>query len=558
MDISDDVKSLIKRLVLHNAIKHEGKANAGAIVGGVIGDFPDLKEHMKDLMKEITDTVKEINSLTLEKQKEEILAIDPTSLDKKEHKFDIFAFLNIQEGEKIRTAFPPGPEKYPHIGHAKAILLNFELAKKYGGEFYLRFEDTNPTLVRTEFYQIMQDDFKWLGISWDKLQCASDNMKLFYDKCEHLIRNDNAYVCTCMSEDVKLSRETGTPCKCRARPTQENVDMWKKMHLMHEGEAIVRLKIDLEHKNSTMRDPTIFRIIETPHPRHDTKYKVWPIYDFQNSIMDGQYQITHRLRSKEFEMRNELQRYIQTLLGYTETKIYEFARFNLEGVESSGRIIREKIASGELNGWDDPSLTTLAALRRRGFQPEAIREFLLKTGITKSESTLTWDDLILQNRRVLDQKANRYFFVEEPVLITVKGAPSKEVELNLHPDNKKGGRHFKTNTKFYISKKDHDNLEPGKIYRLMECINFKCISKEHFEYVDDSIETYKEKGSGIIHFVPADANNVHAKILKDKDYIKGLVEESINNASEGDVVQFERFGFARLDSKEKMIFWFTH
>ncbi len=558
MEINDDIKVLIKKLALQNAIKHDGKANPGAIVGGVLGDFPDLKSHMKDIMKEITDTVKDVNLLSLDKQKEELLQIDPSALDKKEHKFDLFGFLNIPEGAKIRTAFPPGPEKYPHIGHAKALLMNYMLAKRYDGEFYLRFEDTNPTLVRAEFYEIMQEDFKWLGITWDKLQHASDNMKLFYDKCESVIRHDQAYVCTCMPEDVKLTRETGEPCKCRSRTIQENVDLWKKMHEMHEGAAIVRLKIDLKHKNSTMRDPTIFRIIETPHPRHDTKYKVWPNYDFQNSIMDGHFGITHRLRSKEFEMRNELQRYIQTLLGYKETSIYEFARFNMEGVESSGRIIREKIANGELDGWDDPSLTTLAALRRRGFQPEAIKEFLIKTGMTKSESTLTWDDLILQNRRILDQKSERYFFVEDPVLITVKGAPGKQLELNLHPEDKKGGRHFKTNTKFYISRKDYDNLEKGEVYRLMECLNFKCVSKDHFEYVDDSIETYKEKGKGIIHFVPADANNVDVKILRNKEYIKGLGEEAVKHIKEKDVVQFERFGFARLDNKEKMIFWFTH
>lgn len=558
MEISEDVKTLIKKLALQNAIKHEGKANAGAIVGGVIGDFPNLKSHMKYLMKEITDTVKDVNLLSVEKQKEEILQIDPSALDKKEHKFDLFAFLNIPEGAKIRTAFPPGPEKHPHIGHAKALLMNYLLAQRYNGEFYLRFEDTNPDLVKEEFYNIMEEYFKWLGVKWDKLQYASDNMKLFYDKCEYVLRHNHAYVCTCVPEDVKLSRETGEPCKCRSRTIQENIDLWKKMHSMHEGDAIVRLKIDLKHKNSTMRDPTIFRIIETPHPRLDTKYKVWPIYDFQNSIMDGHFEITHRLRSKEFEMRNELQRYIQTLLGYKETNIYEFARFNMEGVESSGRVIREKIANGEFTGWDDPSLTTLSALKRRGFQPEAIKEFVIKTGMTKSESTMTWDDLILQNRRVLDQKANRYFFVEEPVLITVKGAPVKEIELNLHPEHKKGGRHIRTNTKFYISKKDHDSLEHGKIYRLMECINFRCISKDHFEYVDESLQTYRDEGEGILHFVPGDVNNVHVKIFRDKKYIKGLAEEAVNCLKEGDVVQFERFGFARLDSKEKMIFWFTH
>ncbi|MGV8169191.1 MAG: glutamate--tRNA ligase [Candidatus Nanoarchaeia archaeon] len=558
MVVNDEVKLLIRKLALQNAVKFNGKASPGAIVSGVLGDHPGLKEHMKTLMAEINHIVQDVNSIDVEIQKEELLRIDPAALDKKEHKVDLFGFLNIAEGEKIRTAFPPGPEKYPHIGHAKALLLNFLLAQKYNGEFYLRFEDTNPDVVREEFYGIMERDFKWLGVSWNKLQYASDHMELFYKHCEDTISKDKAYVCTCNSEAVKMTRETGEPCKCRARTVKENLELWKKMPEMKTGDAIVRMKIDLKHKNSTMRDPTIFRIIETPHPRLGTKIKVWPNYDFQNSIMDGHFNITHRLRSKEFEMRNELQRYIQTMLGYKETKIYEFARFNLEGVLSSGRVIREKVASGELTGWDDPSLTTLAALRRRGFQPEAIREFVVKTGITKSESTLTWDDLIVQNRRILDDKSNRYFFVEEPVKIKVAGAPKKTVTLNLHPEHRKGGRTLHTHDEFFISKKDHDSLEPGKIYRLMECINFKCTAKDKFEFVDEEIATYKAKGSGILHYLPADAKNLSGEILKESKYLKGLVEENILKEQEGTVVQFERFGFCRLDSKEKMIFWFTH
>ena len=346
MTINNDVQTLIRKLALQNAVKYDGKANPGAIVGGVIGDFPELKSDMKTLMQEINTIVKDINSKSLEHQKEQLLEIDPAALDKKEHKVDLFGFLGINEGDKVRTAFPPGPEKYPHIGHAKALLMNYLLAQRYNGEFILRFEDTNPELVRAEFYQIMQDDFKWLGVKWDKLQRATDHMDLFYKKCEEILENGNAYVCTCNGETVKKTRETGEPCKCRSRSEEENLALWKKMPKMNEGDAIVRMKIDLKHKNSTMRDPTIFRILHTTHPIQGDKYKVWPNYDFQNSIMDGQFEITHRIRSKEFEMRNELQRYIQRLLGYNETNIYEFARFNLEGVESSGRIIREKIAKG--------------------------------------------------------------------------------------------------------------------------------------------------------------------------------------------------------------------
>jgi len=557
--MKDEVKTLIKKLALLNAVKHDGKANPGAVVGGVIGDFPDLKKDMKSVMQEINSVVNDVNSLSIDSQKKELLKIDSSALDKKEHIVDLFGFLNIKEGDKVRTAFPPGPEKYPHIGHAKAAILNFMLAKKYGGEFYLRFEDTNPDLVKEEFYQIIQDDLKWVGVTWEKIIYASDYMDLYYKHGEELIKKGDAYYCTCSQEETSKGRETGEPCKCRSISTQENLKLWKDMPNQEKGTATIRLKIDLKHKNSTMRDPALFRINHTIHARQKDKYSVWPTYDFQNAIMDGYLEITHRIRSKEFEMRNELQRYLQTLLGYKETNIYEIGRFNLEGVESSGRKIREKIESGELIGWDDPSITTIAALRRRGFQPEAIREFVIKTGITKNDVVLTWDDLIIHNKRLLDNKADRYFFVENPVDVKVEGAPVKELNLNLHPTNKKGGRHLKTHEFFVITKEDFNNLEEGKIYRFMECFNVKYLAGSMFEYLDESIDTYKQKGKGMMHFLPKNMDLIPISVMMpDKKIKKGLAEPGLNSLKEGEIVQFERFGFVRFDNKKDMIFWFTH
>lgn len=559
MSLNTEQTSLIRKLVLLNAVKHGGKANPGSIVGGVLGDFPDLKQDMKALMQEINAIVKEINSLDETEQKDALLEIDPEALDKKQEERDIFAFLKILPEAKIRTAFPPGPEKYPHIGHAKAAILNFKLAKQFKSEFYLRFEDTNPDLVKEEFYKIIQDDLHWLGVTWDKLLCASDYMQLYYDHAEKLLKQGNAYYCTCTQEQTKEHREKGKECKCRSNSPEQNVELWKAMPNQEQGAATIRLKIDMNHKNTTMRDPAMFRINKTPHARHKDKYAVWPTYDFQNSIMDGHFEITHRLRSKEWEMRSELQKYIQGLLGYKPTTTYEFARFNLEGVESSGRKIREGIQEGRFLGWDDPSLTTLAALRRRGFQPEAIAEFVVKTGMTKNEATLTWDDLIVHNKRFLDEHADRHFFVESPVKITIKNAPRKKFQLNLHPTNKKGGRDFETHEDFLITKKDKDSLMVGEIYRLMECLNFKVTGKDEYEFVDESIDTYRSKGKGMLHYLPDNAENVEITVmLPDKTVAKGLAESSTKNVKEGEVIQFERFGFARLDDRSKNSYWFTH
>lgn len=556
----DNTEELILKYALQNAVKYNGKANPGNVVPKVLGVDPALKADMKSLMPKVNKIVSDVNKMSLDEQLAKLKEIAPELLEKKkEEERNIFAFYGIKEGDKIRTAFPPGPEKYPHIGHAKALLLNFLLAKQYNGEFYLRFEDTNPKLVKSEFYEIMQENFRWLGVEWTKLQYASDNMQLFYDFAEKLIKEEQAYMCFCETEKARENRGKGIGCECRDKTAEQNMADWKRFSSMKEGEAVLRLKIDMEHQNTTMRDPTIFRIIDVPHARLGNKYRVWPNYDFQNSVMDGYYGITQRIRSKEFEMRSELQRYIQKLLGLTITNTYEMARFNMEGVESSGRIIREKIARKELVGWDDPTLTTIVALRRRGFLPDAIKDFVVSTGISKTESTLTWEDLILHNRRILDNIAKRYFLVIEPVDINVKGAPSQEVELNLNPNEKKGGRKLHSKKDFIIQKSDVARFGDGELVRLMDCLNFR---HDKGGYVYDSQEYEKFRGNGklVIHWLPKDGNVDVEVMMPDKTTVRGKGEAGIASLSVGEIIQFERFGFCRLDAVEggKYKFWYAH
>ncbi|MBL7054407.1 glutamate--tRNA ligase [Candidatus Woesearchaeota archaeon] len=554
-------QQIILKYALQNAVRYDGNANPGAIIGKVLAENPELRSKVKELSKEIKTIVKEVNKLSKKEQEEKLKNLDPSLLEKKqEKKKDIFEFLHIKEGA-ITTAFPPEPSKYPHIGHAKAILINYELAKKYSGKFILRFEDTNPKLAEKEFYKIHIDNYEWLGINPDEISYASDHLEEFYKYAEKLIKENFAYVCSCPQEIIKEKRFKGEECLCRYILAEENMERWQKMPKAKEGRYILRLKIEMQHKNTSMRDPALMRIIDCKHARTGKKYRLWPTYDFENSVMDGIQNITHRLRSKEFEMRNELQRYIQNRLNFKETKIYEFARFNLEGVESSGRIIREKISKKELVGWDDPSLTTLVALKRRGFLPKAIREFVLSTGITKTESVLTWDDLIIHNKRLLDPECNRYFFIESPKEITIEKAPEQDVELNLHPEFKeKGIRKFKVQDKFLIEESDYKELENNKVYRLMDCLNF---TKKKNKFIFHSLEygQYKKQGHKIIHWLPNQKDLVKVEILMpDKEIKNGLAEPLVKKLNVDGEIQFERKGFCRLDKKEKnkLKFWFSH
>jgi len=395
------------------------------------------------------------------------------------------------------------------------------LAKHYNGKFVLRFEDTNPELAKEEFYKIHLDNYEWLGIKPDKIDHASDHMEEMYQYAEKIIRENHAYICLCKQEQIKEMRKVGIECEHRYYQPDKNLELWKEMLTAKAGKMILRLKGHMQSQNSTLRDPAIFRVIDEPHPRHKKKYRVWPMYDFENAIMDGIEGVTHRLRSKEFELRNELQRLIQTVAGFPETKIYEFARFNMEGVESSGRIIREKVQKKQLIGWDDPSLTTLVALK----------------------------------------ECSRYFFVENPKEIKVENAPEQNVELKLHPESKERGmRKFKAKDRFYVADKDLKEFKEGKLVRLMDCLNFK---KNKTKFVFDSIEyeKYKSHGDKIIHWLPAQKDLVKVEVLMpDKKVAKGLAEPMVKNLKIGDIVQFSRFGFCKLDSKEKdkLKFWYTH
>ena len=560
--MEESIKEKAKIYALQNAVKYGGKANNNAVFGKILGEHPELKESIKEFGKALSKIIKEVNSLSLETQKKHLENSEEQPITKKEDKSsrNIFEFMDIREGQKVITAFPPEPSKYPHIGHAKAVKLNYELAKKYNGRFIIRFEDTNPKLAKGEFYKIHLENYEWLGIKPDSVDYASDYMEKFYESAEKLLKDNHAYVCVCSQKSISDNRYKGLECGCRYHTTEKNIELWNEMKSAKEGDSVLRLKGHMKSANTTMRDPTIIRIIDEQHPRTKKKYRLWPNYDFENAVMDGIEGVTHRLRSKEFELRSELQSLIQTMLGFPQTKLYHFARFNMEGVESSGRIIRELVEKKKLIGWDDPSLTTIAALRRRGFLAEAIKNFVMSTGITKSESQLKWDDLIVHNRRLLDPQCRRYFFVDNPVEIEIEGSPNQEVNLKFHPSLDKGTRKFQTNSKFYVAMEDFKLFKEGKLYRLMDCLNFTK-KKKKFIFDSTDYEKYKSGGTSIIHWLPAQKELLKIEILMpDKSVKSGLGEHALSKLKEGEVVQLVRTGFARADSmeKNKIKFWFSH
>lgn len=550
-------RELILKHALVNAVEHNGKADTKAVLGKVIAEDPSVKSRIKEIIDEIKEAVKKVNSLSVEQQNKELnkMKVKIEKKGRKEEKYELPELPNAKLG-KVITAFPPEPSKFPHLGHAKAALINFLYAKKYKGKFVLRFEDSNPAVAKKEYYQAILNGMKWLEIKWNKIDFLSNHLPEYYKTVDLLINGGEAYVCLCKQEEIKRKRAATEECEHRNYSKEKNLELWKKMlKQFKEGQATVRLKIDMTHLNALMRDPSIVRIIEASHPRTKNKYRVWPMYDFGTAMLDIWEKVTHRIRSKEFEMRKELQQYIQKLLGYSSPYITEIGRFNIRGVPSSGRIIREMIKNKELMGWDDPRLTTLIALKRRGFTPEGIKNFLISTGVTKTEALLNWEPLEAENRKIVDPIANRYFIVLNPKKISIEDAPKlKIVTAPLHPEfPKRGKRKIAVDVKnVYIESDDLKNFG-GKEVRLMDLFNVRLDEKAVFTTKQMKIEMQK------IQWV----SEPHTKIkliMPDGSIASGIAEPSIKNVKVGEIVQFIRTGFAKLDKGEKgnLVFYFSH
>lgn len=571
MSQEQKIPETAEKYALQNAVQFDGKANFKAVIGKVIGVLKKEGFSPKDIVPIVQKVVKEINRLDVEEQTKRLENIAPELLEKekKDRDYSLPDLPNAEKG-KVVTRFPPEPNGYLHIGHAKASIVDSEYAKIYDGKFILRFDDTNPENAIEEFYEAQKKDLEWLGINWDEEYCTSDNIEKHYELAEQLIRQDDAYVCTCESEKIRECRFDGVECNCRHLHEENNLEQWQKMLEGKLDDAILRLKGEMTCDNTAMRDPTLFRIIEKPHPRQGDKYRVWPTYDFAGAVEDSLSGVTHPFRTKEYELRDECYFRLLDLLGLRKPNLMEFARLNIEGMPVSKRKIKPLIDEGKVEGFDDPRLPTLRGLCRRGIKPEAIKRFVLMQGISKSESTATFGLVESENRKIIDPIAKRYFFVKNPVKITIKNAPEKKQKISLHPTNKElGFRTVETKNTFYIQKEDLEKIDTGDVFRLKDLYNVKILEKNDTfigEYageklISDSLkiqwttENYVSMNVYIPHLLFKN-NKYNPESLKK---ISGFAEKAVSELKNDEIIQFERFGFVRIEKQDdEIVGFFSH
>ncbi|MFT4327001.1 MAG: glutamate--tRNA ligase [Candidatus Woesearchaeota archaeon] len=564
-EITEDLRKTITIFVLENAAKFNGKASFGAVIGKTIGFDASLKPHMKEMSVVIKEIIAEIEQKPLEDQQQLLLQLNPAfeeeqKLKKKENKekrSELPELRNAQKGAVV-TRIAPEPSKYNHVGHAVSFLLNYMYATKYEGACVLRFDDTNPEKESQEFVDAMQADvLAYLGIQPQKVVFASDyNEELIHD-AETLIEKGQAYTCNQTQEEMSLGRRNMKDSPSRKKSVETVKSEWDLMK-KGEGDFVLRLKIDMQHKNAVMRDPVIFRVIRTKHYRQNNRFSVWPMYDFESAMLEGKLGITHVLRSNEFDSRVELQHYLQDLFGYSRTEIKQYARFNVINADTQGRVIREKIESGAYIGWDDPRLVTLRALKRRGIVKETYYELAKVLGMSNTNSELDFSLVASINRKILDKTAKRFFFVAKPIEIIVEGAPALDLTLKMHPDQNLGERRFSLGSSFLLEEKDASLVFKDKRVRLIDAITIKGISFESVSYDKDT--------DAIVHFLPSDTNQIVSVeiLMPDNTVTKGYAEKNIETLRVGEVIQFQRFGFCRLDAvvekegRSTYLFWYTH
>jgi glutamyl-tRNA synthetase len=592
LEQDNSLKELIRKAALLNAVSHDGKAQAGAMVGKVLGERQDLRSRVKELSVVINSVVNEVNSLTLAEQKAIVEQNWPeTQKKEKPEEKHLPPLPNADKYKQIVTRFSPNPDCVLHLGSARAIVLSHEYARMYNGKFILRFEDTDPKIKKPslEFYDSIRRDLKWLGVKVDEEYIQSDRLPIYYEHVEKLVGLGAAYVCECKQEvfhKIALSRQA---CPCRDLPASEQLERWHKMldGGYKEGQAVVRVKTELDHPNPAVRDWPALRIIDTkkyPHSRTGSKYTLWPLYNLAAGIDDHLMGMTHIIRGKEHYTNMIRQKYMYNALGWEYPEAIHYGRLKITGAFLSKSKIIAGVKDGTYAGFDDPRLGTFAALRKRGITPEAIKKMIVDVGTKANDVTLSWENLYSYNRKILDAASNRYFFVSEPIELKVAGLPKAFVsKLPLHPEHpERGCREYtvapamgEAAVSFWVSKKDAMGFEQGKIIRLMELFNIEVTRVDKQSTIDavepklmsveakfssESYEDVRKIKAQLIQWIPKGTEFHCEVVLQDASVMAGFAESECKKLKPDTIIQFERFGFTRVDTVDtvKMVAYYAH
>ncbi|MCA1812688.1 MAG: glutamate--tRNA ligase [Halobacteriales archaeon] len=550
----DDLERVARLYALQNAALHGGQPNPKAVQGKLLSERAELRSRAKELVPLVERLCAEVAAMGAEAQRAELAHAAPEMLERKEReekKTELPELPGAVAGQVVMR-FAPNPSGPLTFGHARGVVLHLAYIERYKGKLLLRYDDTDPDIKPPlpEAYAWQREDLAWLGGKPDEVLTASDRVPIYYEHAERGLQQGALYVCRCPPEVFRDLKGHGQACPHRELPAAAQLAAWRGMldGTTAPGGAAVRVKTDLQSKNPAWREWVALRIVENPHPRIGSTYRVWPVLDFQSAIDDHLTGVTHILRGKDLADSSHKQRYLYEHFGWTYPQVMHWGRVKMhEFGKFSKSLLTEAIAKGEFTGWDDPRLPTLKAMRRRGFQPEAIKAFWLSLGLSERDVSASLQTLEAENRQRIDPRSDRVFFVKDPVRIALRGA-GFEAHPPIHPEHPaRGARKLTVTADGHVLVPRSEVPEQPQVLRLKDGANVRLSASG-----GEVLGTAQDAGghaARIIEWLPDDpAQTVACEVLTPEGTDQGRAEASLLAKHAGDLVQCERYGYCRIEA----------
>jgi glutamyl-tRNA synthetase len=555
-ELRERIEREAEKHALMNAVKHEGEADVGAIMGPLMGENPDFRPHGGDIPGVAAPVISQINDLSPDERRERLAELAPELIDEleaeeKEDEHILPDLPNAEEYDEIRMRCAPNPNGPWHLGHARMPAVIGTYKDRYGGSMLCRFDDTDPVTKRPDLaaYDAILDAIEYLGFETDEVIRASDRVETYYEYARELIDLGGAYTCDLPAAEFSELKNAGKPSPNRDKDPETTREEFEAMVRgeYDAGETVLRVRTDITHKNPALRDWVAFRMVDRPHPREEpSEYRCWPLLDFQSAVDDHLTEITHIIRGIDLQDSAKRQRFLYEYFdwGYPEVVHWGHVQIDAYDVKMSTSRIGELIETGELDGWDDPRAPTIASVRRRGIRGGAVTEAMAELGTSTSDVDLAMSTVYAKNRERIDDDADRCFFVREGERVRLSGEGPAVAEPPRHPDHEeRGAREIPVGDAVLVESGDLPGEDERIWLKGLGCVRY---SGGGFEFTGDDIDAVREEGVSVIHWVPEESIPVRLRTMEGD--VEGRAEPEFSDVGVNDMVQFERIGFARVDS----------
>ena len=557
--MDDDLRARVEReaetAALFNALKHDSDAQVGAILGPMMGENPEFREHGDQIPGVVAPVIERVNALSASERRERLAELAPELVEQLEREAEsdesrLPDLPNVEAYDEVRMRLAPNPNGPWHLGHARMPSVIGTYRDRYDGWMLCRFDDTDPETKRPDLaaYDAILDALAYLGFEPDEVVRASDRLETYYAHARDLIEAGGAYTCDLPGEEFSELKNAGEPSPNRDKSIETVREEFETMvdGEYTSGEMVLRVKTDIEHKNPALRDFVAFRMVDTPHPREEAaEYRCWPMLDFQSGIDDHLFDVTHIIRGIDLQDSAKRQQFVYDYFGWEYPEVIHWGHVQIDAydVKMSTSTIKALVERGDLDGWDDPRAPTIASARRRGIRGEAIVEAMVGLGTSTSNVDLAMSSVYSANRDLVDDEADRAFLVRDGIEKPLIGGPAT-AEVAVHPEHEdRGVREIDVGGAVLVERSD---LPPNGQRVWLKGFGPVRHTRDAFEFTGEGIDIVRDGDVDVIHWVPAD-DNLPVRLRTMDGDVTGRAESGLAATDADEIVQFERIGFARID-----------